>query len=91
MGKSYGRPEQNGYHFDGLEQERRNSSALAMALRLSCTNPRFIDNSFVCTFLNENDYILIQIPLNYIPQSPMGNKSTLDKVMASAIKQQAII
>ena len=26
-------------YFDGLVQERRNSSALAMALRLSCTNP----------------------------------------------------
>ena len=26
-------------HFDGLVQERRNFSALAMELRLSCTNP----------------------------------------------------
>ena len=26
-------------HFDGLVQERRNSIALAMQLRLSCTNP----------------------------------------------------
>ena len=26
-------------HTDGLVQERRNSSALAMELRLSCTNP----------------------------------------------------
>ena len=26
-------------HFDGLVQEKRNSSALAMELRLSCTNP----------------------------------------------------
>ena len=26
-------------HVDGLEQERRNSSALAMELHLSCTNP----------------------------------------------------
>ena len=25
-------------HFDGLVQERRNSSVLAMELRLSCTN-----------------------------------------------------
>ena len=28
-----------GCHFDGLVQERRNSSTLAMELRLSCTNP----------------------------------------------------
>ena len=27
------------WHIDGLVQERRNSSALAMGLRLSCTNP----------------------------------------------------
>ena len=27
------------HHFDGLVQERRNSSALAMKLRLSCTKP----------------------------------------------------
>ena len=27
------------YHFDGLVQERHNSSALAMELCLSCTNP----------------------------------------------------
>ena len=26
-------------HFDGLVQERLNSSALAVELRLSCTNP----------------------------------------------------
>ena len=29
-------------HIDGLVQERRNSSALAMELRLSCTNPALI-------------------------------------------------
>ena len=28
-----------GHHINGLVQERRNSSALAMDLRLSCTNP----------------------------------------------------
>ena len=27
------------YYFDGLVQEKRNPSALAMELRLSCTNP----------------------------------------------------
>ena len=29
----------NECHVDGLVQERRNSTALAMKLRLSCTNP----------------------------------------------------
>ena len=36
-------------HFDGLMQERRNSIALAMELRLSCTNPsthRFLNMLF---------------------------------------------
>ena len=28
-----------GFHIDGLVQKRRNSSALAMELRLSYTNP----------------------------------------------------
>ena len=30
------------HNFDGLVQERRNSSALAMELRLSCTNPSIL-------------------------------------------------
>ena len=34
------------YHFDGLMQERRNSSALAMELRLSCTKPSIWASSF---------------------------------------------
>ena len=32
-------------HIDGLVQERRNSSALAMELRLSCTNPSLLSSS----------------------------------------------
>ena len=30
-------------HIDGLEQERSNSSVVAMELRLSCTNPSIYD------------------------------------------------
>ena len=30
-------------HIDGLVQERRNSSALAMELRLSCNDPSIYD------------------------------------------------
>ena len=42
--QSYDRSERGGFnlrhpHIDGLVQERRNSSALAMELRLYCTNP----------------------------------------------------
>ena len=32
------------FYIDGLEQERRNSSALAMELRLSCNYPLICDN-----------------------------------------------
>ena len=33
----------SGEYVDGLVQETRNSSALAMELRLSCTNPSLYD------------------------------------------------
>ena len=33
------------YHIEGLVQERHNSSALAMELRLSCTNPSICKDS----------------------------------------------
>ena len=35
-------------HIDGLVQERRNSSALAMELRLSCSNPSICQQSSLC-------------------------------------------
>ena len=43
------------YYIDGLVQERRNSSALAMEFRLSCTNPLIyvpyrIRTKIVCNF-----------------------------------------
>ena len=36
-GDVHGRSCKKTYNFDGLVQERRNSSALAMELRISCT------------------------------------------------------
>ena len=42
---------------DGLVQERRNSSALAMELRLSCTNP-----SKWCT---QSDHVVHQIQVKF--------------------------
>ena len=43
-------------HNDGLVQERRNSSALAMELRLSCTNPLIYMtfNSWCCAISEKN-------------------------------------
>ena len=79
-------------HVDGLVQERRNSSALAMELRLSCTNPsmytiithfhnntfphiitsrphqnggHLADNISKSNFMNENQCILMKIPLKF--------------------------
>ena len=38
--------------FDGLEQEKRNSSVLAMELRLSCINPLVLHCSLMFTIKN---------------------------------------
>ena len=40
------------------------------------------DNILKCIFLNENDKILIQISLKFIPRSPVDNKPALVQVMA---------
>ena len=40
------------------------------------------DNIFKCIFLDENDIILIQISLKFVPRSPIDNKPALDQVMA---------
>ena len=39
------------------------------------------DDIFKCIFLNENDRILIQISLKYVPRSPIDNKTALVQVM----------
>ena len=43
------------YHFDGLVQERCNSSALAMELRLSCNNP-----SIWCLFISTSHSLTLK-------------------------------
>ena len=35
------------------------------------------EDIFKCTFLNENDRILIQISLKFVPWSPIDNKPAL--------------
>ena len=42
----------------------------------------FADDIFNCIFLNENDRILIQISLKYVPRSLTDNKPALVQVMA---------
>ena len=41
------------------------------------------DDIFNRIFLNKNDKIPIQIPLKYVPSSPIDNKQALVQVMAS--------
>ena len=40
------------------------------------------DDIFKCFFFNENDRILIQISLKFVPRSPIDNKPALVQVMA---------
>ena len=47
------------YYIDGLVQENRNSSALAMELRLSCMNHRYKDNPALCLNICQEKYSLL--------------------------------
>ena len=40
------------------------------------------DDNFKCILMNENDKILIQISLKFVPRSPIDNKPALVQVMA---------
>ena len=40
------------------------------------------DNNFKCNFVNENDRILIQVSLKFVPRSPIDNKPAFVQVMA---------
>ena len=40
------------------------------------------DDIFKCIFLNENERILIQIALKFVPMSSIANKAALVQVMA---------
>ena len=70
-------------HVDGLVQERCNSSALAMELRLSCTNPSMCcirgnkDFVFLSSFLTMDGIVLQQLSTQ--TQSTLG----LDGVQAT--------
>ena len=69
------------YQYDGLVQERRNSSVLAMELRLSCTNPsnKILRNSsqhifcfnaleIIHKILFENSVLKITITFPVVPE-----------------------
>ena len=62
-------PSQTG-HFDGLVQERRNCSALAMELCLSCTNPSILDicqtSNITCT-KSQNLNVSRLVSQSYVP------------------------
>ena len=46
------------YHFDGLVQERRNSRALALELRLSCTNPSIWKSISIARGASNNSFLV---------------------------------
>ena len=39
------------------------------------------DNIFKCIFLNENDRIRIEVPLKFVPRSPIDSKPVSVQVM----------
>ena len=47
----------------------------------------FSDDIFKRTFLNENDRILIQISLKFVPRSPIDNNPALVRIMAWHLNQ----
>ena len=60
------------YHFDGLLQERHNSSALAMELRLSCTNPSIWNSAGLRTYYQT-------LPTDQI-EMPFGSELSFSRV-----------
>ena len=46
------------------------------------------DNIFKCIFLNENDRILIQISLKFVPRSPIDNKPALVQALPEPMMAQ---
>ena len=79
-------------YVDGLAQERRNSSALTMELRLSYTNPSKCDYcNITVNHWGLNKIVIlqalkglnwVQISLKFVPTGPINNKSALAWVMA---------
>ena len=73
-------------HIDGLVQERRNSSALAMELRLYCTNPSTCDmaSQITCSqldylFNNSIRLTLLQKASKFFIAAPSWEESTGDR------------
>ena len=57
------------YHNDGLVQVRRNSSALAMELCLSCTNPLIRNNK-----VEKLHVLCLESPYRYEISKPSGQR-----------------
>ena len=51
-------------------------------LRLRQNGRRFADDTFKCTFLNENVRISIKISLKFVPKGPINNNPALVQIMA---------
>ena len=51
-------------------------------LKLRQNGRRFADDTFKCTFLNENVRISIKISLKFVPNGPINNNPALVQIMA---------
>ena len=94
----------NKHHLDGLVQDCSSSSALAMGILQSCTEPlifntfrpwqnwrRFADNIFKYIFLNENVQASPKISLRFVPKLCANNIPALVQVQMSPGWLQSII
>ena len=71
-------------NIDGLVQERRNSSTLAMKLHLSCTNPSICYICMVCIYFAKQDLYSLGRKLSYhidkISQSLKATRLDVDMI-----------
>ena len=51
-------------------------------LRLRQNGRHFADDIFICIFLKENDWIVIEISLKFVPKGPINNIPALVQIMA---------
>ena len=74
-------------HIDGLVQERRNSSANALELRLSCTNPSILSH-LLCVSWNQWDDMLSTFISNWAIFHTEHNLSVNFEVTNSEIRSR---
>ena len=82
------------YHFDGLVQERRNSIANALELRLSCTNPSTyhhhqLSHRFHLHVSETGEFLFIQLP-DVLPGEPKTSDDRPAPASSSASTESSV-